>query len=247
MRKLLPALTILALFGTTIASDDNPLQFASGAHQIALIELYTSEGCSSCPPADHWMSDLKSDGRLWQDFVPIALHVDYWNYIGWHDRFSKAEYTGRQRKYVDDGHASTVYTPGFFSNGEEWRGWFGNQELAIEKASVGNLSVAIDRSSIAIRFDPPADFGDELVANFALLGMQLESDVQAGENRGKTLRHDFVALNVQAVDMKRAGSGYKALAELEDVGVKNTELALAAWISKKGDQKPLQAVGGYLR
>lgn len=67
----------------------------SGAQTVPLLELYTSEGCSSCPPADKWLSGLKPDPKK---FIPLAFHVDYWNYIGWKDKFSKAEYSDRQRK-----------------------------------------------------------------------------------------------------------------------------------------------------
>ena len=63
-------------------ANDKVLMFESGAEQVALIELYTSEGCHSCPPADRWLSTLKSDDGLWQEFVPVAFHVDYWDYIG---------------------------------------------------------------------------------------------------------------------------------------------------------------------
>ncbi len=71
-------------------------RFESGPEQTALIELYTSEGCSSCPPAEAWMSHLKDDPGLWKQFVPIAFHVDYWDRLGWRDRFSSKRWTERQ-------------------------------------------------------------------------------------------------------------------------------------------------------
>ena len=63
-------------------------RFESGPQQISLVELYTSEGCSSCPPAEAWLSRLKEEPGLWKNFVPIAFHVDYWDRLGWRDRFS---------------------------------------------------------------------------------------------------------------------------------------------------------------
>ena len=72
---------------------------SSTAEQTMLLELYTSEGCSSCPPADHWLSKFKQDSRLWRQIVPVAFHVDYWDYLGWGDRFAKAEFTQRQQHY----------------------------------------------------------------------------------------------------------------------------------------------------
>src|SRR6266436_651609 len=81
---------------TTYAQE---LRFQSNAKQTALIELYTSEGCSSCPPAEAWLSQLKADPRLWKDFVPLAFHVDYWDYLGWRDPFASKEWTARQYRY----------------------------------------------------------------------------------------------------------------------------------------------------
>ena len=113
-------LVLLAAQGAGAATVE-PLEFASGRSRVALIELYTSEGCSSCPPADRWLSKLRNERQLWRDYVPIAFHVDYWDYIGWRDRFAHTEYSNRQRQYQREGGTGVVYTPGFFNNGEEWR------------------------------------------------------------------------------------------------------------------------------
>src|SRR5713226_2490390 len=82
----------LGLAFTTRAADR---VFESGPQKIHLLELFTSEGCSSCPPAEAWLSKLKSDPRLWKDFVPLAFHVDYWDRLGWRDRFSSRAWTER--------------------------------------------------------------------------------------------------------------------------------------------------------
>src|ERR1700752_821515 len=97
------------------------LVFQSGAQKTHLIELFTSEGCSSCPPAEAWLSKLKSEPRLWKDFVPIAFHVDYWDRLGWRDPFASKEWTARQYQYSNAWKAETVYTPGFVLDGREWR------------------------------------------------------------------------------------------------------------------------------
>lgn len=70
-----------------------PVQFQSGLIQTSLLELYTSEGCSSCPPAEAWISGLKEGRRLWKDLVPVAFHVDYWDHLGWNDPFASKAYT----------------------------------------------------------------------------------------------------------------------------------------------------------
>ena len=73
----------------------------SGARTAVLVELYTSEGCDSCPPADRWLSSLQSQGFTPEKVVPLALHVDYWDYIGWKDPYAKREFATRQRKHAD--------------------------------------------------------------------------------------------------------------------------------------------------
>src|SRR5205814_757208 len=74
--------------------------FESSDAQSSLIELFTSEGCSSCPPAEKWLSALKSSSDLWKKAVPVAFHVDYWDHLGWRDRFAKPEFTSRQQRYA---------------------------------------------------------------------------------------------------------------------------------------------------
>ena len=94
---------------------------SSPTHSAALLELYSSEGCSSCPPADKLLSQLAtgSDANL---LVPLALHVDYWDYLGWQDRFASSQFTARQRTLSAATHSNTIYTPEFFLNGQEFRG-----------------------------------------------------------------------------------------------------------------------------
>ena len=70
-----------------------PLKFSSGGTRTHLVELYSSEGCSSCPPAEKWLGDLRDEAELWRDFVPVAFHVVYWDHLGWRDRFASKEVT----------------------------------------------------------------------------------------------------------------------------------------------------------
>src|SRR5712671_5590397 len=100
-----------------------PVQFQSGATQTGLLELYTSEGCSSCPPAELWLSRLKESPKLWKDFVPVAFHVDYWDYLGWRDPWANKSFSERQHAYARAWRSDSVYTPGFVLNGKEWRAW----------------------------------------------------------------------------------------------------------------------------
>ncbi len=228
------------------AAEYRSTRFNSGEQQVALIELYTSEGCSSCPPADRWLSSLKSDPGLWRDFAPIAFHVDYWDYIGWKDRFARAKFSQRQRRYAEEGGARTVYTPGFFMNGKEWPGWFRDKQLDIEKIRVGELNVWLEGDLIAARFGVDDTDHGELSIHVAVLGLNLESRVNAGENDGRTLRHDFVALSVVTVALQPVEGGYEAILQLPDIRNGPQSQALVAWVSEAGRQAPIQAVGGFL-
>lgn len=103
----------------------SPVVFQSADRQTALLELYTSEGCSSCPPAEAWLSKLKNEPGLWSEYVPVAFHVDYWNGLGWRDRLSNEQYSERQRSYAQSWSAQEIYTPELVLNGKEWHNWFG--------------------------------------------------------------------------------------------------------------------------
>lgn len=111
---ILLAMTSLAAAGE--------ITIESPATRVHLVELFTSEGCSSCPPADDWLRGLKTERGLWREFVPVAFHVDYWDNLGWPDRLASPRFTERQRAYAAAWRANTVYTPGFVLDGREWRG-----------------------------------------------------------------------------------------------------------------------------
>jgi hypothetical protein len=95
----------------------------SGPNTAALVELYTSEGCSSCPPADRWLSSLGARGHAPERVVPLALHVDYWDYIGWKDPYAKRDFSLRQRKLTQLQRLALVYTPQVMLQGRDFRGW----------------------------------------------------------------------------------------------------------------------------
>ncbi|ARN74111.1 DUF1223 domain-containing protein [Oceanicoccus sagamiensis] len=212
----------------------------SGPQKNQLIELYTSEGCSSCPPADQWLSNYKSHPQLWSDIIPVAYHVDYWDYIGWPDRFAAPSYALRQRQHARQGNISQVYTPGFVVNGKEWRGWYRSKNApAIGDANVGELTITIEQEKFSARFDQPADR-----LTIAVIGFDLKTPVKAGENKGELLNHDFVVLGVK--DYQVSGSAWQG--ELPPVSAKyqDTPLAIAAWVSDSRSLKPIQVVGGLI-
>lgn len=242
-RSLLAALCLLA--GAVHAGETVRLE--SPATRVTLLELYTSEGCSSCPPADRWMSELVGDPRLWRDVVPVAFHVDYWNYLGWPDRFASAAYGNRQRNYAAQGHVRTVYTPGLVVGGQEWRGWFNRPSLDVAAGlPVGTLAVTVEDGAVSATFAPQVAARAGLELHVALLGFGLTTDVRAGENAGRELRHDFVVLGYGRADMSAARGSYRAGMPLPEASAPAPRNGLAAWVSLPGDQRPLQAVGGWL-
>jgi hypothetical protein len=120
----------------------------SGPHTAALVELYTSEGCSSCPPADRWLSGLS--GHVRERVVPLALHVDYWDYIGWKDPHAKRVLSQRQRKLTQLQRLALVYTPQVMLQGQDFRGW---GTPAFEQA-LAKINARAARADIALELLP---------------------------------------------------------------------------------------------
>ncbi len=191
------ALLIACLAFCLPAQAAAPCRAESGATLTPLIELYTSEGCSSCPPADRWLAGLPP-GKA----VPLALHVDYWDYIGWRDRFADARFSVRQREAVRRGGGRTVYTPQVLLDGRDFRGWrddlaFG-QALARIAAKPARAKLALSASrkpsgAWLIRLEgQAAPRKGRAAAHLAIYENGLASDVRSGENAGARLQHGYV-------------------------------------------------------
>jgi hypothetical protein len=219
--------------------------FESGAAQTTLLELFTSEGCSSCPPAEKWLSTLKSNPDLWKKIVPVAFHVDYWDRLGWRDRFAKPEFTSRQQHYAATWGGDSVYTPGFVVNGKEWRNWFGGNSIPASSTSVGVLRLSLGNDGkLAATFVPTTMHSRALTLNVALLGNNLESDVKRGENSGRKLRHDFVVLYLVQTEMVKESNRWNGSVAVPARSGNDKPDAVAAWITENGT--PIQATGGWL-
>jgi hypothetical protein len=186
------------------SSDAATCTAESGMRRVALLELYTSEGCNSCPPTDRWVSELPVRGYLPASVVTLAFHVDYWNYLGWPDPFSKAQYSERQRMASLRNRARVVYTPQLLLNGRDFRRGvvfddFGERLSALNREPARatiRLQVYTDDST-GLGVTGTATVADAAVrggaqAYLALYENNLSNPVTAGENRGKRLRHDFV-------------------------------------------------------
>lgn len=235
------------LVGPALAAES--CSASSPRHRVPLVELYTSEGCSSCPPADRWLSARMPDataGRL----LPLAFHVDYWDYIGWKDPFAQAAFTRRQRELADQGGSRTVYTPQVVVDQRDFPGW---RNASTFEAS---LSAAVRRQpgadlSMDLRMDSPLRWKVDLrgklvdpessgraVVFLALFENNLETRVKAGENAGATLRHDYVVREWLGPYRFGSAGAIAAQAEIEirrDWKPKNLGIAAIAYSTPGGE------------
>jgi len=198
------AITLVAL--TLLLTGINKVSLAatcnseSTEHRVALLELYTSEGCNSCPPADRWLNGLQDRGFDTRRVIPLAFHVDYWDYIGWNDRFAQPAFSQRQRTAAARNNATFVYTPQFVFDGRDFRNpWaagrlseklqsFNNRSAPLKMSLQHSTSAETVRASLKIS-NTAAQTAHVYVALFE---NGLHSAVKAGENAGKKLYHDYV-------------------------------------------------------
>ncbi|HEU0202301.1 MAG TPA: DUF1223 domain-containing protein [Burkholderiaceae bacterium] len=222
-------------------------QIKSPAQSVALVELYTSQGCSSCPPADNWLSALPASYAA-DRVVPLALHVGYWDYIGWKDPFARREFNERQRWLAQLNRNRTVYTPGVFVQAREAPHWSDKRafEAAVRginaKPAAADIALTVtklegSRVEVAAAATTAALAAKEAALFVALTESGLATDVKAGENRGERLRNDHVT---------RDWSGALPLASsrvvLNAPDTASDRLALVAFVQDRQSGEVLQAV-----
>lgn len=157
-----------------------------------LVELYTSEGCSSCPPAERWLQGARGD----DDVVALEFHVDYWDYQGWRDRFDSPRYTTRQRELARRSGKGIIFTPEVALDGRVWPDWYRHHLPENAVAAPATMKLAAEPGSplhvhVDTQFQDPR--GAAGFRNYvALIEDGLVSHIGAGENRGKRLQHDDV-------------------------------------------------------
>lgn len=237
---------LLSLFAMESASA-RELVASSGAAHVQLVELFSSESCSSCPPADEYASSLKSRTGLWTRFVPVVFHVDYWNHLSWKDGYSSDEMTRRQQRLAATWASPAVYTPAFVVDGQEWRGWRSKPTPEVSSGETFKLSIyKTDDAHVEIVAEglpPSANYE----IHFAELGMGLVTKVGAGENSGRVLTHDFLVLKWDHVELKaKAKSARFAIGAKPGTGARPARRAIVAWLQRSGNPRPVQATGGYL-
>lgn len=243
MWRILFAVASIVLLSGTARADQ--LRFESGEKRVAFVELFTSEGCSSCPPAERTLSKLTTHPSLWKTFVPVAFHINYWDNLGWKDRLASLEFTQRQRTYASGWRSGTVYTPEFVLNGREWQ-WAGADTLARESNErPGVFKVSQNGpGNFIVTFASTQPMTGDLTAHITLLGFGVTSDVARGENAGHKLTHDFVALSHH--ESKLQGSPLRAEFKLDETSSESQRRALVAWVSIGNNPTPIQAAGDWL-
>lgn len=245
--SFLNKLLLLVILIPTITLAENPT-YENTEFKTNLIELYSSEGCSSCPPAERWMAKLKNHKKLWVNFVPLEFHVDYWNYLGWLDKFSHKQFTNRQKKYAKELGLKTIYTPGVILNGGELKQWNTYSPLG-KGIKVGKLkAVQTKKGKFNIKFNAYNKKLNRITVNIALLGNGLVTKVSSGENSGSTLKHEFVVLGLKDKDIKKSGNKFVTQITLPiNKNIKAKTYSVAIWVNEKRKLTPIQAVGGPLK
>jgi len=231
---------------TLSAQASETLTVETGSHQTAVVELYTSEGCSSCPPADEWLEaliDIDSDEI---DILALAFHVDYWDYIGWKDPFGSAKHTSRQRQLGANNRQSNIYTPEFFVDGIETRGTRNvlRQIHATNKISSPihlKLSVRKDGNHFQVDLEPSGEdvMSKMLHHRYFVYEKNLSSDVTRGENSGETLNHQNVVRYMSSA-RKLNQSNQHSITIDPDWQLQN--IGIAALVTTPGNENYLQAV-----
>jgi hypothetical protein len=198
-------ISILGIF--SVVNAQAACTATSGAKRATFVELYTSEGCDSCPPADRWLSTLKAR----TDVVPLSFHVDYWDYIGWKDPYAQKGFTDRQQARVFAQNSRSIYTPQVMFNGQDFTAWRSQtvaasslQKLATTSAPV-ELAISAQPSAYTVKVSVEALESQggaraarkDAVYTAVLYENGLVSKVLAGENRGVTLTHDYVVRTMQ--------------------------------------------------
>lgn len=233
--RALTCTTAFAATFLTVGAAAQTCEVRSGPQPLAVVELYTSEGCSSCPPADRWLSTLKARDKV----LALSFHVNYWNHLGWRDPFATPETTARQYRLKEALGGKYVYTPQVVLNGRDHRSWNGQSA-----SSLGGLPAT---TAPALRLSRQGDVvtaqiapapASELAGYWAVLQDGLVSKVTRGENAGENLRHDHVVSLYQPVAPWAAAQGGSARLTLPAGSTQR----VAFVVTNAGLTQPVQAL-----
>jgi hypothetical protein len=237
--------TVAAALSSAQAASTAPCEVRAGVKPPVVVELYTSEGCSSCPPADRWLSTLNDQPNI----LPLAFHVNYWDRLGWQDRFATPATTQRQHQVRDVLNGQYVYTPQVVLNGQDHKGWFRQSPAALNQAATSATQMTptlkLSREGNKVTADVGAATGAASLAGYwAVLQDGLTSKVTRGENAGETLTHDHVVSLYQPVAAWTAQHPQQLQLNLP-VGPQFDALRVAFVVTKANLVQPVQ--GAVLR
>lgn len=236
---VLNLLTMMATGGFALAMP-TPCELRGNELPPQRLELYTSEGCSSCPPADRWLAQLPASASR----LTLAFHVDYWDDLGWKDRYSDPRFSARQHGVSARGGSRTSYTPEVVVDGREYRGWRSGLP-APQTASAPALVVTMDvhpPRQLQLQWSALDRYPAAHSAYAAVTEDALESEIRAGENRGVRLRHDAV-VRAYAHDQVQAPSLAMALQLPQDLD--RAQAKILVWL-EDADGRTVQGLSAPL-
>ena len=253
------ALLILSTFGrsTGVAAPRDP----GNPPHLVIVELFTSEGCSSCPPADALLKELSEQQKMnGVQIVALEEHVDYWNHLGWKDPYSAAEFSQRQSDYAQVFGTDGVYTPQMVVDGQSEL--VGSRSAAareaIQKAANqpkaeivlgagANSSPGKPAFEVQIKSLGGVSVRGEAELWIAVTEKGLQTDVKAGENSGETLKHAAVVRSLRKIDTLHDPAGYDRQIQVAvDPGWKKENLAVAVFLAEKSSRKIIGAAASSL-
>lgn len=212
---------------------------------FAVVELFTSEGCSSCPPADEAVADIQKEYP--DNVYVLGFHVDYWNYLGWKDEYSNPVFTKRQQEYGERFSLSSVYTPQAVVNGKsEFVGSNRNKlhqsvEEALNispKASI-SINADVNNNNITTKYTYTGE--EKAVLNFALVQLEATSAVKRGENSGRKLHHINVVRDFKTIETIKNTNG--KINFLIPAGLTAKDVKLVAYAQEKNSGSIIAATG----
>ncbi len=224
------AVMVLAAF--IIPKDKTPVKnkIAADGKGFAVVELFTSEGCSSCPPADELVARIQKEDKDKLVYI-LAFHVDYWNRLGWKDVFSSADYSKRQNQYANWLNLQSVYTPQIVVNGK--KEFVGSEEGILRNA----ITAGLRTNSTATLTLNTQKGPDHITIQYHVAGAEKNSDlllalvqkaaqtkVQRGENGGRTLSHVQIVRKIQSQPLSAGGNGSTSIALPEGVNTQDWEV-----------------------
>lgn len=210
----------------------------------AVVELFTSQGCASCPPADALLTALAER----DDVLALAFHVDYWDYVGWKDTFAQEAFSDRQRAYAKSWGSSRIYTPQIVVNGV--KAVVGSRRSEVQQAVDGatlplTMDLTLSGDMLKISVPPKADLSNAVVW---LITYKTRADVkiESGENAGKSMVYTQVVTGRQVLGMWEGETGADLKLPLGEVlGAPNTGIAIVVQQERGGFPGPILAAGAY--